>query len=152
MPQAGDGRIDERVRDALEQDRTIEITTIGRRSGKPRRVEIWFHNVGGRIYISGLPGRRGWYANLLAEPEFVFHLKETVKADIRARARPLTSLSEREKVLPKLLAGIGREAALAEWVAHSPLVEVEFSDGPSQASAAQTASSSTSRSWRNAAS
>jgi hypothetical protein len=94
-------------------------------------MEIWFHDVGGRIYISGLPGRRGWYANLLAQPEFVFHLKETVEADIRARARPVTSLSERETVLRDLLAGIGRGEALAAWVEDSPLVEVEFIDDPS---------------------
>ena len=130
MPRAGGEPIGERVRQALEQDRTIDITTIGRRSGKPRRMEIWFHNLGGRIYISGLPGRRGWYANLLAQPEFVFHLKETVEADIRARARPVTNLSERETVLRDLLGGIGRREALAAWVADSPLVEVEFIDDP----------------------
>jgi hypothetical protein len=130
MPQAGGEPIGERVCQALEQDRTIDITTIGRRSGKPRRMEIWFHNLGGRIYISGLPGRRGWYANLLAQPEFVFHLKETVEADIRARARPVTNLSERETVLRDLLAGIGRGEALAAWVADSPLVEVELIDDP----------------------
>jgi hypothetical protein len=51
--------VDERVRRALASDRTIDITTTGRRSGQPRRIEIWFHNLGGRIYISGLPGSRG---------------------------------------------------------------------------------------------
>ena len=28
-------------------DRTIDITTTGRRSGQPRRVEVWFHRVDG---------------------------------------------------------------------------------------------------------
>jgi hypothetical protein len=49
MPATGDGELDERIRDALARDRTIDITTVGRRSGKPRRIEIWFHNVGGRV-------------------------------------------------------------------------------------------------------
>jgi deazaflavin-dependent oxidoreductase (nitroreductase family) len=133
-PAAAGDLPDQRVREALERDRTIDITTLGRRSGKPRRTEIWFHNVGGRIYISGLPGRRGWYANLLSEPEFTFHLKETVRADLRAHARPLTSDAERAGVLRELLAKIGREEALEEWVAGSPLVEVQF-EPPSRPSA-----------------
>lgn len=118
----------ERIREALERDRTIDITTLGRRSGKPRRTEIWFHKVGGHFYISGLPGKRGWYANLVSNPEFTFHLKETAHTDLRARARPLTSRSERHEVLRDLLAGIGRTNELAEWVARSPLVEVQFVD------------------------
>ncbi len=125
----GEHQLDEQIGAALERDRTIDITTLGRRSGTPRRTEIWFHNVRGRIYISGLPGRRGWCANLLSQPEFTFHLKETVHADLRAHARPVTSHAEREAVLRDLLAGLGREEALEEWVAHSPLVEVQFELG-----------------------
>ena len=116
----------EQVQRALTHDRTVDITTIGRRSGEPRRIEIWFHNLGGRIYISGLPGRRGWYANVVAHPDFVFHLKETAQADIPARARPITDPAERRRVLPELLAGIGREAGLEDWVDRSPLIEVEL--------------------------
>ena len=43
---------------ALERGHTIEITTTGRRSGEPRRLEIVFHNIDGRIYISGTPYKR----------------------------------------------------------------------------------------------
>lgn len=121
--------MDERVRRALANDRTIDITTTGRRSGQPRRIEIWFHQIAGRVYISGLPGQRGWYANLLADSEFVFHLKETVHVDLRARARFVTGLTERRRVLRELLAGIGREADFEPWVAASPIIEVEFLEG-----------------------
>src|SRR5437870_1705763 len=76
------------VKQALERDRTIDITTRGRKTGQPRRKEIWFHNVEGRLYITGTPGRRDWYANLLAHPEFTFHLKQSVRADLPAVACP----------------------------------------------------------------
>jgi deazaflavin-dependent oxidoreductase (nitroreductase family) len=125
-PRADPAELDARIRRALGQDRTIDITTVGRRTGSPRRTEIWFHNVAGRIYISGLPGTRGWYANLLAHPDFTFHLKETVHADIDAHARPITRRAEREAVLRELLAGIGRVDAFDDWVARSPLVEVQL--------------------------
>ncbi|HYB29968.1 MAG TPA: nitroreductase/quinone reductase family protein [Solirubrobacteraceae bacterium] len=111
---------------ALAHDRTVDITTIGRRSGQPRRIEIWFHNLDGHIYISGLPGRRGWYANVVAHPDFVFHLKETAHADIPARAHPIADPADRRRVLSGLLAGIGREGALEDWVDRSRLIEVEL--------------------------
>jgi deazaflavin-dependent oxidoreductase (nitroreductase family) len=82
--------LSEQVQRALTHDRTVDITTTGRRSGQPRRIEIGFHNLDGRLYISGLPGRRGWYANVVAHPDFEFHLKESAQADIPARAHPIT--------------------------------------------------------------
>jgi deazaflavin-dependent oxidoreductase (nitroreductase family) len=120
------GEMRSRLAAALAQDRTIDITTTGRRSGRPRRVEIWFHQLDGRIYISGLPGRRGWYANLVAEPDFVFHLKESVTADVPARARPVVEPAERREVLEQLLPRLGREDAFDDWLARSPIVEVLF--------------------------
>lgn len=60
--------IDDKIRRALQTDDTIDITTVGRKSGEPRRIEIWFRQVDGRIYITGTPGTRDWYANLLHNP------------------------------------------------------------------------------------
>jgi deazaflavin-dependent oxidoreductase (nitroreductase family) len=116
----------EQVQRALRHDRTVDITTIGRRSGQPRRIEIWFHNVDGRIYISGLPGRRGWYANVVAHPDLCFTSRETAQTDIPARAHPITDPAERRRVLSGLLAGMGREGALEDWVDRNPLIEVEL--------------------------
>jgi deazaflavin-dependent oxidoreductase (nitroreductase family) len=117
---------------ALASDRVIDITTTGRQSGQPRRIEIWFHRVDGKYYITGTPGRpRSWYANLVAHPSFSFHLKQSATADLPATARPITDTAEREKVLGAILASLsdltsapGHEPAA--WVAGSPLVEVVF--------------------------
>ena len=78
------------VQEALEKDLIIDITTTGRKSGDARRVEIWFHNLDGILYITGLPGTRGWYANILVDPRMTFHLKETAVADLPALATPIT--------------------------------------------------------------
>lgn len=121
--------MDSDIRQALERDRTIDITTTGRSSGRPRRIEIWFHNVGGRIFISGTPGTRSWYANMLADPNMTFHLKGSVHADLPARARPIVDEAERRQVLPGIFEKIERDLSeLEAWVEGSPLVEVEFLD------------------------
>lgn len=112
------------IKQALETDRTIDITTIGRKSGQPRRKEIWFHNLAGRLFITGLPGRRDWYANMVANPDFTFHLKESVQTDLPAKARAITEEVERREVLAKLLQKLEGDRDLETWVKDSPLVEV----------------------------
>jgi len=124
--------MDDNVKQALERDRTIDITTTGRQSGRPRRLEIWFHNLDGRIYITGLPGRRDWYANIVANPEFTFHLKQTVQADLPGRARPIADEQERRDVLERILERLDRADQLERWMQEAPLVEVEL-DGTSDA-------------------
>jgi deazaflavin-dependent oxidoreductase (nitroreductase family) len=118
------------VTEPLATDRIIDITTTGRKSGEARRIEIWFHRLDGRFYITGTPGRpRSWYANLVAHPAFTFHLKESATADLPATARAITDPSEREQVLGGILPTLGDLAAHADtqtWVADAPLVEVVF--------------------------
>ena len=80
----------------------IDITTTGRKTGQPHRIEIVFHNIGGRLYISGMPGfKRSYIANLAADPHFTFHLKGAVQADLAATARIITDEAERREVLPQ---------------------------------------------------
>lgn len=111
---------------ALQHDKLIDITTTGRRTGSPHRIEIAFHYLEGRIYISGLPGNRDWYANLVANPEFVFHLKQSLEADIPATAIPVVAEGARRKVLARVVEKWGREDELESFVEDSPLVEVQL--------------------------
>lgn len=118
--------MDEIIQRGLKYDRTIDISTKGRRSGRERRIEIWFFNVDGKFYITGSPGTRGWYANMVASPEVTFHLKHTVKADIPARSRPITLKQERDKVLLAILDILDGDQDLDDWIARSPLVEIKL--------------------------
>ena len=82
--------MDPSIADALSRGGLIDITTLGRRTGVPRRVEIVYHVIDGHIYISGMPGHpRDWLANMVAEPHFTFHLKRGVRADLPAVATPI---------------------------------------------------------------
>ena len=119
---------DPAVAQALASDLIIDITTTGRASGEPKRIEIWYHVVDGRYYITGRPGPRSWYANLLADPSLTFHLKESAEADLLATARAVTDSDEKRAVFlgaPKLSEHITEEN-VGEWVDGSPLIEVVF--------------------------
>ncbi len=138
--------MNEDVRRALDidasstiEDRTIDITTMGRRSGEPRRTEIAFYRLGDDIYLSGVPGprTRGWLANLAAHPQFTFHLKHGLVRDLPATAMVILDHVERRRVLAVFVEEFNRrhtadspwpEAVLEEWVERSPLAKVTFEE------------------------
>jgi deazaflavin-dependent oxidoreductase (nitroreductase family) len=117
---------DDRVRRALRHGHTIDITTTGRRTGLPRRIEIVFHNFGGRIWITGTPNaerERAWLLNLEADPRFTFHLKRPVAADLPATARVVTDEAERRAVFAEVVK-VWRGHDVETMTRYSPLIEV----------------------------
>jgi deazaflavin-dependent oxidoreductase (nitroreductase family) len=124
----GDTRLDSEIGAALAHGQVIDITTTGRRSGEPRRIEIVFHNIDGRIYITGMPRRdtRAWLHNLRADPRFVFHLKRGVRADLPATAREITDQAERRAVFEWVVAHAWQQQDVEVMTRYSPLVEVVF--------------------------
>ena len=118
--------MDEAVRQALERDTLIDITTTGRRTGQPRRIEIWFHYQDGRILITGSPGARGWYANMSANPDFTWHFKQSIVRDVPAVATPITDEGERRAVFARMMELEERMAHVQvdDWAKRSPLVEI----------------------------
>jgi len=118
--------MDDSIRRALAHSGVIDISTTGRRSGQPRRIEIVYHVIDGRIYISGQPRadrKRRWLTNLEADPNFTFHLKRGVTADLPATARVITDESERRAILEHVARAWNR-TDVETMVAHSPLIEV----------------------------
>ena len=120
--------MDPAVRRALETDKVIDITTIGRRSGERRRIEMWFHRVGGEVYLTGDPGPRDWYANLRADPRMTFHLKESVEADLAAVGRPVIDVRERRRIFAVISGREPERRPFDAYLAGSPLVHVVFHD------------------------
>jgi deazaflavin-dependent oxidoreductase (nitroreductase family) len=118
--------MDTAIERALKTDSLIDMTTTGRKTAHPHRIEIAFHNFDAVLYITGLPGKRDWYANLEANPQFTFHLKQSTQADIPARAIPITDEVERRRILAKVVEKWNRQGELDAFVQASPLVEVRL--------------------------
>jgi deazaflavin-dependent oxidoreductase (nitroreductase family) len=126
-------------RSSTMADRTVDITTTGRRSGKPRRIEICFYRFEDSVYLSGVPAprTRDWLANLAAEPCFTFHLKQGVVADLPAVAEVIADPAERRRVFVDFVDDFNHRhgsdspwgvAALDQWVEGSPLAKVSFAE------------------------
>ena len=128
IQEGGHCSMDAAIRTALENDLVIDITTTGRKTGHPRRKEIWFHTIDGQLYITGSPGRRDWYANLLANPQFTFHLKRSAQGDLSARATPVLDQARRREIFQKMQQRLQGRVGIQveEWVENSPLVQVDI--------------------------
>jgi len=136
MSETGHSLNDE-IKEALQTDRTIDIITTGAKSGLPRRLEIWFSNVDGRIIICGTPGAKGgqgprsprdWLANLKANPEFTFCLKESLQAELPARAVEIVDPDDRRYIMSAPATKWYRDQveSVEDLVKWSPIVEVFF--------------------------
>jgi deazaflavin-dependent oxidoreductase (nitroreductase family) len=127
--------VDENTSTALYRSQVIDLTTTGRRTGRPRRIEIFLHEDGGRLFISGMPRAdrtRDWIHNIAADPHVVVHLKQSISADIPLTARVVTDLAERRPLI---------EAAARRWdrtdvdemLRHSPLIVLTMPDADERA-------------------
>lgn len=117
------------IRTALARGGIFDLTTTGRRSGEPRRIEIVFHVIDGRIVVSGMPRRekRAWLANIEANPRVTVHLKRDVVADLPGEARVVTDETERRALLVHVARAWGRDD-LEVMVRYSPLIEIVLDD------------------------
>jgi hypothetical protein len=77
-------------------------------------------------------------ANLSANPQFTFHLKNGVVADLPATATVVIDPAERRRILAVFVDEFNRRrepdspwphAVLDEWVERSPLAKVMFVEG-----------------------
>jgi deazaflavin-dependent oxidoreductase (nitroreductase family) len=107
------------------RDRMIDITTIGARSGQPRRIEIWLWSVEGTLYLASDETPRAWFANVKAHPHLTLHFKNDGDVDVPVKAAIITDPTTRRRVLAEILEESHRDPNLIDlWVARSPLVEL----------------------------
>lgn len=127
--------VDRPIKEAMDRGGIADITTIGRKSGKPRRIEIYFHQFDGEYYLTGRHGRkRDWEANIVANPEFTLHLKRGLTADVAVVGEPEPDPEVRASVLRRALVESWDsppdrvEQSLHKWVDGSPFIRFRPAD------------------------
>lgn len=79
----------------MATDDYVYLTTTGRRTGRPHRIEIWYAAVGDTLYLLAGGGRSSdWVQNLLADPAVRVELDG---GEREARARLLEGGDEEEE-------------------------------------------------------
>ena len=120
----------EAIRRLLDRGGLIDITTTGRRSGQPRRLEIVFHNIDGRLIITGRPSRRtrAWIHNLSADPRMTFHIKGPLRADLPAHARVISDPQERRAIADWISQNAWPGMNAGSMADDSPMIEVTLDE------------------------
>jgi deazaflavin-dependent oxidoreductase (nitroreductase family) len=100
---------------ALDRLPFCYLTTVGRHSGRPHRIEIWFALRGDTIYLlSGGRDRSDWVRNAEASPDVSIELGDEV---VEGTARILRPGQDEDALARRLLVEKYRsgEDDLASW-------------------------------------
>ena len=82
--------------DGIADVECCDLTTVGRCSGRPHEIEIWFGVVDGALcLISGNGPGADWYRNLTAEPAVTVSVGGVARPAV---ARPVTDAGERRRI------------------------------------------------------
>ena len=102
------------------------LTTIGRQTGRPHRIEIWFAAEDGRVYLlAGGRERSDWVRNLQANAHVTLELGDETHAGVARVLQPGTPEDQRARAL---LVGKYRAGDnLDEWGRTALAVVIEFS-------------------------
>ena len=106
------------------------LQTVGRTSGRPRTIEIWFATDGERVYLlAGGRHRAHWVRNLMADP----HVRLRIGGQTVAGVARVIEGGDREDLARRLLAakyqGWSDGRPMSSWASGSLPVEIAFSPG-----------------------
>ena len=86
-------------KERLEGDDYCYLTTTGRRSGRPHRIEIWYATNGETLYLLSGGGRSSdWVQNLSVDPTVLVEIDGNVRPG-RARVLGVDDEAERARSL-----------------------------------------------------
>jgi deazaflavin-dependent oxidoreductase (nitroreductase family) len=109
--------------DTLRAARECRLTTTGRSSGRPRRIELWFAAVGDRWFaLAGGRDRAHWVRNLRVEPQVTVEIRGRSFA---GRARVVQGTSDDPIARDAIAAKYGRRG-LEDWLRESLPVAIDL--------------------------
>jgi len=112
----------------VANESNVEITTIGRKSGKPHTKPIWFVYDQGHLYLqAGQEGKTDWYQNLKKNPQITLKIGTVTFA---GKAQFIDDAKETERIhnLFKQKYFAARVAGVVgSSIGHGRAVEVELS-------------------------
>jgi deazaflavin-dependent oxidoreductase (nitroreductase family) len=107
---------------------TIELTTTGRKSGKPHTKPIWFVVDGGKLVVqAGKDGKTDWYQNLAQSPtatvrqgDYTFRVRAK-RVEDSARVEAIHGLFQKKYTSAWLLSFVGSSIGRGRPVELDPI-------------------------------
>ena len=110
------------------------LTTVGRVSGRPHTIEIWFALQGSTLYLlSGGGDRSDWVRNLSGRPAVTVRIGRRDAAELAGRARVVKLGTEEDELARRLVVGKYQPTYggdLTSWRREALPVAVDLDDHP----------------------
>jgi len=112
--------------DGLADENYCYLTTVGRVTGEPREIEIWFGLDGTTLYmLSGGRDRSDWVKNLMREPRVSVRIAgRTFQGEARVVSDPEEDERARALVFEKYAQGYSGD--LEDWRGRSLPIAVDL--------------------------
>lgn len=114
---------------SLRKDDYCYLTTIGRVSGRPHEIEIWFGVQNNSIYLMAGNHKSDWVKNLIKAPDVAVRI---AKHHFTGKARIVKNEQE-EIIVRNLLADKYKEreadGSLSEWAQTALPIAIDFEEG-----------------------
>jgi deazaflavin-dependent oxidoreductase (nitroreductase family) len=112
----------EEFRKALEASQEIELTVIGRTSGREISMPVWFVRDGEKLYLVPVRGSdTEWYKNVLKTPRVRLSARG---AQLSASVTPISDRSKVDQVVDMFKAKYGARTVERYYPKHDVAVEV----------------------------
>ena len=111
---------------SVADEKYIYLTTIGRRTGRPHTVELWFAVAQGNLYLSHEGKYTDWMKNILNNNRLTFTIK-SLNGEGAARIVGGGDAFETGKsALYRKYYGAARKDIIDDWFSESTVIEIMF--------------------------
>jgi deazaflavin-dependent oxidoreductase (nitroreductase family) len=113
---------DEAFNRALDASREVELTVIGRTSGREISLPVWFVREGDTLHLVPVNGADSdWYKNLLKTPTVRLAVRG---AEFSARATPISDAARVQQILDKFRTKYGADDVASYYPKQEVAAEV----------------------------
>ena len=108
----------------LRDEKLAHLTTVGRRTGKPHTVELWFAFAGGRIFLSHEGEYTDWMKNIIHDKRVRARIG---RLNLEAYATILKEIKSRElgkTTLYEKYYGPAPKSTIDDWFELSTIIEL----------------------------
>ncbi len=108
----------------LKKEQFAYLTTLGRKSGKPHTVELWFALADGKIYLSHEGATTDWMRNIASNRRVSIRVGgANVEADAQIPTEAI-AIKAGQKALYEKYYGPASEATIDDWFELSKIIEL----------------------------
>ena len=108
----------------VADEKYIYLTTIGRRTGNPHTVELWFADTGGKIYLSHEGKYTDWMRNIIKDDHVAFRIRDIMFKGIARIVKNGNVFEVGKHALYFKYYGKAREDIINDWFSESTIIEI----------------------------